>query len=538
MKRPNSLRWTVIAVILAAPGLVVAQVARTPEDLSDAREPLEVGNRRQVFIDGRFIDSAQHVELHVHQPRKTGEMNLKPERPWEVGGIGPYSSLLEFGGTYHMWYHAMDSVQWHIDKEAGAICYARSQDGIHWERPDLGLTEYKGSRQNNIVFGHGASGLQVGQDGGMVFIDPTAPDDERFRFLVAHGATGEGIHVFSSPDGLHWKLTRAGVLHARPQAHGHHLDSQNVMFWDDRISKYVCYGRKNLLRDGSPSRSIARGESATLDGFEPVQDMPVVLGPDMEDLFHGETAMVDYYMSAAIKYPWAQDAYYMFPTAYYHYMAGALGDFKDGVPTNAGPLHTQFAASRDGLHWERYERRPFVRLGMKGEFDWASTRVIHGIVPSVDGREMYMYYRGSDWLHGWDRDERNKRLLTEAGLGADQNIAVLSRVVLRRDGFISVRAAYSGGQFSTPRMIFQGRKLVLNVDTSATGIVRVGLLDVNGLPIDGFNVQECDRIHTANEVNRVVTWRGSSDLSSFAGKPISLRFLMHDADLYAFQFQD
>jgi hypothetical protein len=117
---------------------------------------------------------------------------------------------------------------------------------------------------------------------------------------------------------------------------------------------------------------------------------------------------------------------------------------------------------------------------------------------------------------------------------------VISRVVSRKDGFVSARKAYTGGKFITPPLIFKGSKLMLNVDTSATGIMQVEILDKDGAPVDDskHRVEDCDRIHTANEINRVVTWRGNSDLSEFAGKPIRLRFVMWDADLYAFQFQD
>ena len=242
-------------------------------------------------------------------------------------------------------------------------------------------------------------------------------------------------------------------------------------------------------------------------------------------------------MSAAIKYPWADNAYYMFPTAYYHYIPSALAEFPKQGPTNAGPLDTQFAASRDGIAWERYDRRPFVPLGMKGEFDWASARVIWGLVPDTTGREMYLYYRASDWLHGWDRDERNKRLLTEAGLGADQNIAVISRLVLRRDGFVSVQGSYAGGEFTTPPLIFQGNKLVLNVDTSATGIARVGLLDENGKPIEGFTVDE-SRSHS--HVQRDQPRRHLAEQrATWAAWPASLSGCgsrCGNCDLYAFQF--
>jgi len=150
---------------------------------------------------------------------------------------------------------------------------------------------------------------------------------------------------------------------------------------------------------------------------------------------------------------------------------------------------------------------------------------------------MYLYYRASDWLHGWDRDDRNKQLLSQANLGADQNIAVISRLVSRRDGFVSVRGAYTGGEFTTPPLIFEGSKLVLNIDTSATGIARVGILDEHGKAIQGFAVDQCDRIHTCNEINRVVAWQRSSDVSRLAGRTLRLRFVIRDADLYAFQFQ-
>lgn len=518
---------------------LAAEVGAAPAAAQSQPACIDVGDRRQLFIDRTFLDDARGVDLCVHPPRKTGEMTIRPDHEWEQGGIGPYSSVMRIGDTCHMWYHTMDTLQWDSGNTKGAICYARSRDGITWEKPALGLIAYQGDRKNNIVIGHGAAGAELGQDGGMVFLDPNAAPEERFRLVAKFGVkveTGQALHIYSSPDGLHWKLTHRLVIVARPQERGHHLDTQNVLFWDDALRKYVAYVRKNRMEPGSQGRCIARGESDHLGDFPAVQDMPIVFGPDRDDLFHGKTPVVDFYMSAAIKYPWADHAYFMFPTAYYHYIPGVLPEFPREVPTNAGPLDTQFAASRDGITWERYDRRAFVPLGIKGEFDWASARVVWGIVPDLAGREMYLYYRGSDWLHGWDRDDRNKRLLTEAGLGAAQNVAVLSRLVLRRDGFVSVRAAYTGGEFTTPPLRFSGARLLLNVDTSATGMAQVAILDANGCSIPGFGLEDCDRIHTANEVNRPASWRGASNLGRLAGRPIRLRFVLRDCDLYAFQF--
>ena len=64
------------------------------------------------------------------------------------------------------------------------------------------------------------------------------------------------------------------------------------------------------------------------------------------------------------------------------------------------------------------------------------------------------------------------------------------------------------------------------------------MLGEDGKPIDGFSVDACDLIHTCNEVNRVVAWQGGSDVGEFAGKPVRLRFVLNNCDLYAFQFAD
>jgi hypothetical protein len=489
---------------------------------------LDVGNRRQLFLDQRFFGASRNVELRVHPPRKTGERTLVADRPWEGKFIGEYCSVLWVEGVYHLWYPV----------DAG-ICYARSTNGIVWEKPNLGLAEFNGSRDNNIVVGRGAGGVERVSSEGMVFYDPTAPADQRFRYAVRLSDEYKHTVVFSSPDGIHWRLTHDKVLTFTHPEGRQHLDSQNVIFWDDRIGKYVAYMRRNLFQPGFRGRSVARSESDHLGGFQEVQESPIVFGPDDRDPKLGGRPVVDYYTSGVIKYPWAQDAYFMFPQTYFCYPPGQLAEFppEQGHPANAGPLDTGFAASRDGIRWERYDRRPFLRLGLRGEFDSMTARIFYGLVPSADGRELYLYYVGSDHLHGWNRDDRNRRLLRAAGLAPTQDVSLISRLVLRRDGFVSASAAAVGGEFTTPLLKFSGRELVLNVDTSATGFVRCELLDRNRKPLPGFALEDCDLIHTANELDRVVKWRGRSDVSAVAGKPVRLRVVFSNTDLYAFQFR-
>jgi len=217
---------------------ILIWAASVPSVQAGGAGPIAVGALRQLFIDSFFIQDARGVKLLAHEPRKTGDQSIAADRPWERGGLGPYSSVLWDNGRYHFWYHAMDSKLWHTSPGAGAICYATSEDGITWTKPELGLLEYEGSKRNNIVIGHGAAGLRIGQDGMMVFVDPNAPPDQRLRMVNRFGSKGEGdskgVNVMSSGDGIHWKVTHENVMTYRPDKI-HHLDSQNVIFWDDSL---------------------------------------------------------------------------------------------------------------------------------------------------------------------------------------------------------------------------------------------------------------------------------------------------------------
>lgn len=114
--------------------------------------------------------------------------------------------------------------------------------------------------------------------------------------------------------------------------------------------------------------------------------------------------------------------------------------------------------------------------------------------------------------------------------------ACLRRYAIRRHGFASVHAPYAGGSFVTKLFRFTGNQLTLNYATSAAGGIRVGIIgDGTGWPASDFAVEDCDLIY-GNELNRVVSWRGNSNLSRFEGKMIRLKFEMKDADLFALQF--
>jgi hypothetical protein len=109
-------------------------------------------------------------------------------------------------------------------------------------------------------------------------------------------------------------------------------------------------------------------------------------------------------------------------------------------------------------------------------------------------------------------------------------------MTVRRHGFASIRAECEGGWFITRPFLFSGNRLVLNYATSAVGSVRIELQDASGTPLEGFSGDEMDVLY-GDELEGVVRWRNGADVSRLAGKPIMMKAILHDADLYAFQFK-
>jgi len=170
--------------------------------ITTAAEPLSIANRRQLLFDARFVQQATNVRFVVHSPRKTGDIVLASE-PGQ--GLSGYHSTLFDAGIYHLWYSS-----------GGCVLYARSKDGIHFEKPALNLAkgELADGRKlaPNTVMGHGLGDVKQGMHGLYVFLDPNAPADERFKLVANPKEFNSLLQVFSSPDGIHWKLRYRDVI--------------------------------------------------------------------------------------------------------------------------------------------------------------------------------------------------------------------------------------------------------------------------------------------------------------------------------------
>ncbi|MCC6795648.1 MAG: hypothetical protein IT366_11075, partial [Candidatus Hydrogenedentes bacterium] len=284
---------TVLFVAIAA---ITTAIGR-----ADDESPIDVGNRKQLFIDSYFFAKSENISLRVTPPVKTGERTLISDSLWENASLN-WFSVLEDDGKYRMWYECYDVEGWPTSDDT-SFCYAESADGIHWNKPSLGFFAYHGANDTNILFRQvGEAGARSRVHGAGVFLDPNAPQDARYK-AVSQGAFADEqppqrISAMTSPDGLHWSRIPHPICDV-------FADSQYSAFWDADIAQYVLYGRV-----GGRGRAIGRATSATFDRFDP---LALVFQTDESD-----PANCDLYNPAALKYPYADRVYFMFPSMYHH----------------------------------------------------------------------------------------------------------------------------------------------------------------------------------------------------------------------------
>ena len=475
----------------------------------DTHKTLEIGTSRQLFIDDLIIDETRAVTRTLNQPAKyVGNPIMIPLYPWE-GRLTLYGTVWrDPDGRFRMWYQGyggMGVPTMGADNSASpwagfegrnllySIGYATSDDGIFWERPNLGLVEYNGSRDNNLVLTDAAFAnvIEDGRDS-----DP----DRRYKSLFFEardpGGTpnmGDGVSVAFSPDGVRWTKYEGNPVIRRSS------DSHVLLGWDGLHDKYVAYCRPSV-HEGNKTRRIGRCVS---DDFVKWTDPEDVLAPD-----EGDPPGMEFYGMPVFKY----EGLYVGQLFAYH------APPEEPQIRFAGTMDVQLAISRDGMAWERAgDRKPFIPNGPPGSID--AGEIYTARAPVVVGDELWFYYSGS---------------ASEHGVTGRSGPICLAK--LRLDGFVSVDAGDDTGTLVTKPFRCDGGRLSINA-AARGGSVAVVVLDEAGIQHDGFARVDC-ALFDGDSVHHGVTWRDKLSLEELKGRDIRLKFYLRSAKLYSFAVGD
>ena len=493
--------------------------------------PINIGSRRELFVDHYLIDKLDDASLKLHEPHPAG-VAVAFDEPWE-DWLCFFTTVLKDGDICRMYY----------DTQIGFICCAESTDGIHWTKPRLGIVEFDGSTANNII----VSEAWKEHTRLCPFVDKRAgvPADERFKANAVYhtkaavyeanaaqkaNAARGGLLGYVSPDGIRWRKLRDEPI--VPSTVVNAFDSQNVMFWSEVEECYVLYARH--MEGGR--RATMR---ATSKDFRDWTQPTLMTYSDTG----ATTPSANLYTNQTQPYFRAPHIYISLPGRIF------FADTKHVVRED------EIAAARQRV--VSPELRRFVEQNMShhrehhqhGAGDHADAVLLTTRAGSTrfDFTFLESFIRPGIGLANWttrtnypacgliQTSPTELSLYVQRHFG--QRTSHLERMTLRLDGFASVHAPYACGQMLTKPLTFSGRELEINYSTSAAGSVRVELQRPDGSPVAGHSLAECV-VMTGDSIEQVVQWRGEDDLDELSGKPIRLKFAMKDADLYSLRFRE
>ncbi len=439
--------------------------------------PIDIGTRTELFVDRYLVERMQGVSLRLTQPVRR-EVVLVTDQPWEGPASAYYTGFLD-GGKVRLYYRGFCP----SDVAAAQVtCTAESDDGIHFTRPRLGLYDFDGSRENNIVY----RGVEAHNFAPFLDTNPACKPDERYKAL---GGVESKLYAFASPDGYRWRKLRDEPVMTKGA-----FDSLNTAFWDAEAKTYRCYSRYWQEGGYSGARAIQSTTSADFVSWETPKP----------NAYAADAPVEHFYTNATRPCPGAEHILLSFPKRFVPGRTKLAGYNDPGVSDGV------FLSSRDGVHWDRTFLEAWLRPG-PDPHNWTqrSNMPATGVL-QLSPDEFTMY---ASEHYEWP-DNR------------------LRRLTVRRHGFASVHADAAPGEFVTKPLRFAGAQLVLNYATSAAGSVRVEIQDEVGKPVPGFAAEDMAPLF-GDELDAVAMWKGGSDVSKLAGKVVRLRFLLRDADLYA-----
>jgi hypothetical protein len=434
--------------------------------------PIDVG--RQLFVDDFLIAKTDLARTYHPTTFHPATPVLRPDKPWEMTAPNPCAMVFSDG----VWYDPADRLfkMWYMAGLVKGTGYATSRDGIRWEKPILDVV-----KDTNLV--------QEGyRDSSTVWLDLNEKDAKKrykmFLSLRSH------LALSTSPDGIHWNAAgESGPCGDRTTVFYNPFRQAWVYsLRTDRYGRTRDYWEHTDALAGAKWKANEPAPWIGSDKLDPVRD----------DL---KTRCQLYNLDAV---------------GYESVLLGLFSVWRGQPRDRAKPNEVCAGFSRDGFHWHRPDRRPFIPVSEKeGDWNWGNVQSAGGCCLVV-GDKLYFYVSGRKGVKG-----------SPASGECTTGLAVL-----RRDGFASLDSGRDGGTVTTRPVRFSGKYLFVNL-AATEGSLRAEVLDEKGEPIAPFTKENCIPVK-GDKTLLGVNWSGAEDLSAVAGKPVRFRFHIANSRLYSF----
>ena len=462
----------------------------------------------QLFLDDFLLGALHRVKRRIHQPAKyDGNLVLRGDQPWEGVSIQTRSAPCwdPDEKVWKLWYFG-------AGPRTG---FARSKDGIHWEKPVLGKRDFEGSRENNMVVIKGDPGGFIQH----VVIDPDAPPARRYKGM--QGSSGRKPLV--SADGYEFEHLDVPTVPSQDESH---------LNYDEVHKRFIL----TLKQRGPFGRSVYLSLSRN---FEQWTRPELIFHADARDQELGRKRMREHFANSRLYTPYfnAPEEYnteiYNMPVFPYEGIYIGMPNFFESSGRTPMPHNNQdgvnsvkLATSRDLRRWTKVGNRDsFIPVSELGAGRIDTVQIFAASRPIVRGDELWFYYTGINQRYSPD----GKYLFSPDGKA--QGGIHLAK--LRRDGFVSFYADEQSGFVETRAIRFDGKRLFVNADARG-GELRAEVVNARGREVLATWDRSEAAAVTGDHLRTELTWQNHEGVEALRGTTVRFRFHLNDAHLYSF----
>lgn len=500
--------------------------------------------KKRIFLN---TDGLTQWDLNIYQrfpePEKVKISGLEPGScgSWDSGLTTIWGTVLKEKNLFRMWYWGQpETPSYDVSPDLPFVCYAESEDGIDWNKPDLGITGKNKYPGNNLLT---LPGCCMGVVHALPKTDakylmalirynvPLVPDvtDIPENKLDCPG----GTYIYASDDGLHWRLLTKVFMHG----------DWACLYADKETNRYLLYNKVGAMHGLTSRRSaivVQSEDGIHWEGYDGVGAWHECFVPDdYDDVIAKQYGgiLAEYYGVGIYRcgdiLVSVEDIFIVWPP-----LRQCFAQNPNGL------CHFRLGFSHDGLIWRHPPGRPvWLSLGCPGEFDAGFMVPSSSFVEHND--ELFFYYGGSRYDHGWCINS-DFSLNRNIPLSDHKNTAKIMMAKIKKDRFASLSSTYSG-RFDVDAEHRYGDFLYINCRcNSPDSYIRVAIAEKQGpyhgalrksenLP--GFGFDDCIPV-TGDHIRGCVKFKNNHLTSISTDMPITLRFELNKAEIFGYEWDD
>ncbi len=472
-------------------------------------------------IESEFL--ADNVKISTISPKISTEPLIEHDFPWEKDFFGPYICIIKIGDLWHLYYECFPNKEGKVHDKDSLLCLAQSRNGINWTKPKLEIKSWdKEYLKTNILYGPDDNRHGVGAHGICVFEDPLAESGEKYKLM--YEGFEKMVCALCSQDGIRWRSYNDDNPIVRA-----HADSQNVIYYDDRLEKYVGYFRMDYLE----KRMIGRSETRNFS-FWP--DPEIIVQTDFN-----RPPFDDYYTNALHLWPetsWNKDhkqsplssnnktiqlerqptfdlnrdrVFLMFPSIYHR---------------KQNHVDTEVWVSRNGKQWQEH-KSPLIPIEGQGSNGFPKGRTYFG-------KGLWETRETKNTLPMWNFPVMKYGINHGVKKSANGKYGNIHSAQWEKDRIFGITNEFSApAEFWTPIFELGGKSVQLNAMVQQGGYCKMGLWDnYVRKEIPGFTIRDFDSFR-GDIFYESLSWNGEYDLSMLDDVKLRLRVKFQDAFVFS-----